>query len=147
MRPTVFHKEIFVCPVGCRWAGACLACLPALASADSDGVRWSVTPYMWASETKFDLKSEGAPIGSGKVTFDDLMDATDASFQIASEAAFGDGTWSALVDVTYIETSDRANGRIFRLKTQSEQWFVDAAAVATVGQSQRVRRVGGGPLH
>jgi len=111
------------------WAGACLACLPALASADSDGVRWSVTPYMWASETRFDLKSDGAPIGSGKVTFDDLMDVTDASFQIASEAAFGDGTWSALVDVTYIETSDRVNGRIFRLKTQSEQWFVDAAAV------------------
>lgn len=26
------------------------------------------------------------------------MDVTDASFQIASEAAFGDGTWSARAD-------------------------------------------------
>jgi hypothetical protein len=54
---------------------------------------------MWASETKFDLKSDGAPICSGKVTFDDLMDVT----------------WSARAD--YIATTVKL---IKRLKKHDE---------------------------
>jgi len=88
---------------------------------------WSVTPYIWATDTKYDLTAQGTPIDAGKVTFDDLLDTTDSSFQIAIESGFEDGYFSAFVDITYLETSDDFSGDLLRLDTQSEQWFIDAA--------------------
>ena len=94
---------------------------------DKTGLSWSITPYIWATETNYDLTAEGTPIDEGKATFDDLLDVTDSSFQLAVEAGRTSGHISGFVDVTYLETSDNYNGKILRIDTDSEQWFIDAA--------------------
>jgi len=107
---------------------ACLLCLalaffPTLAiGADLD---WSVTPYIWASDTKFDLKAGDVPIG-GELTFDDLLDTTDNSFQVVTEAGIAGGNWSAFIDFTYLETSDNYKGQLLFADSDSEQLYLDA---------------------
>jgi hypothetical protein len=102
------------------------------ARADDNGsLAWSVTPYIWATDTKIDLSADGTPIGSGEISFGDLVDATDASFQVVAEAGREGGNWSAFIDVTYLDTSDdirkNVEGIDIRVDTDSEQWFIDAA--------------------
>jgi len=106
---------------------AVVAITPARAAGVINTINWSVTPYIWATETKYDLKAEGTPIDSGKVTFDDLLDTTDASFQVVLEAGREGGGWSAFIDATYLDSSDKYKGQLLRIETDSEQWFVDAA--------------------
>lgn len=96
-----------------------------LANAGTEGFKWSISPYIWATETKVDLTARGVPIGGGSISFSDLMDATDASFQGVVEV--GRGRWSAFVDVTYLETSDREFRQILTVKSESEVVVVDAA--------------------
>jgi len=100
-------------------------------AAGSEKLNWSVTPYIWATDTNVDLSANGAPVGGGNISFSDLMDATDASFQIAVEAGFDESNWSAFIDLTYLDTSDdfdtNVGGADIRIDTDSEQWYVDAA--------------------
>lgn len=88
---------------------------------------WSVTPYIWATDTKYDLTAEGTPIDAGKTTFDDLVDTTDSSFQVVVESGLEGGHISAFADITYLDTSDNFSGDLLRVETDSEQWFIDAA--------------------
>ena len=103
-----------------------LLAMPA-AAAEGDGISWSIISYVWASDTKVDLKADGTPIGGDTVSFNDLIDITDTSFQIFVEGGRSDGNWSAFVDVTYIETSDKFSAGPVLIKTNSEQWYIDAA--------------------
>ena len=112
-----------------RVSQACLLCLalalcPVLAR--GAGLDWSITPYIWASDTKFDLKAGDVPIG-GELTFDDLLDTTDTSFQVVTEAGISGGKWSAFIDLTYLETSDNYQGRLLFADSDSEQLYLDAA--------------------
>jgi hypothetical protein len=100
--------------------------VPALAD-KGDGINWSITPYVWGVKTNVDLKVDGAPIGGDTISFNDLLDITDTSFQIFIEGGRSDGNWSAFVDLTYLETSDRTSTDILQIKTDSEQIFIDAA--------------------
>ncbi len=104
----------------------CAGCIAVPAAADAN-MNWSITPYIWAVETKVDLKADGTPIGGAAVSFSDLLDITDASFQIVVEGGRSDGNWSAFVDLTYLETSDKESAGPLLIKTESEQWFIDAA--------------------
>ncbi len=97
------------------------------ATADNGSINWSVISYVWASDTKVDLKADGTPIGGATVSFSDLLDITDTSFQIVVEGGRSDGNWSAFVDLTYLETSDKESVGPVLIKTDSEQWFIDAA--------------------
>ena len=83
---------------------------------------WSVTPYIWATDTKYDLTAEGTPIDAGKTTFDDLVDTTDSSFQVVVESGMEDGHFSAFVDITYLDTSDNFSGDLLRLETAVTAW-------------------------
>ena len=103
-----------------------LTLLPAIALGADTGLKWSITPYIWASDTKFDLKAGDTPIG-GEVTFDDLLDTTDTSFQVVTEVGRDGGNWSAFIDLTYLETSDNYKGQLLFADSESEQWFMDAA--------------------
>ncbi len=111
-------------------AGALIVALPA-AAAETGRFLWSVTPYIWAADTSYDLTADGAPIGGGNISFSDLLDVTDASFQIAVETGRDGGQWSGFVDLTYLDTSDdltvNVGGTDVRIDTDSEQWFIDAA--------------------
>ncbi|MEZ5559778.1 MAG: hypothetical protein R3E86_14700 [Pseudomonadales bacterium] len=91
----------------------------------SEDLTWSISPYIWATDTKVDLKARGVPIGSGSISFGDLLDATDASFQGVVEGR--KGRWSAFVDLTHLETSDRTARQLFDIKTESEVLVLDAA--------------------
>ena len=106
----------------CLW----LFLSPVVAWGAGDGLTWSVTPYIWASDTKYDLKLGDTPIG-GDVTFDDLLDTTDSSFQFVSELGQEDGNWSAFLDLTYLKTSDDYKGPILFVDSKSEVWYLDAA--------------------
>jgi hypothetical protein len=96
-------------------------------SGPSGKLLWSITPYIWATDTNYDLTAKGTPIDSGEITFNDLLDTTDTSFQVNVETGREGGHFSGFVDLTYLETSDSYNGELLRLETESEQWFVDAA--------------------
>ena len=110
----------------------CLTCLllalsPVFSWGADARLNWSITPYIWATDTEYDLKASGTPVDTGKITFDDLLDTTDSSFQIVTEAGIEGGKWSAFVDLTYLDTSDDYTGRFFKVDSDSEQWFLDAA--------------------
>ena len=64
----------------------------------NSGPTWSVTPYLWGSQTKVDLTFRDASIGAGEISFSDLLDVLDAAFMVQIEG--GKGNWSAFGDLT-----------------------------------------------
>jgi hypothetical protein len=82
----------------------CLSCLLASPARAAEPLKWSVAPYIWATDISGDLKVDGDPIGGVEIGFTDLLNTTDASFQMFVEA--GRGRWSGFADVTYLKTSD-----------------------------------------
>ncbi|MGI9289694.1 MAG: hypothetical protein ACR2QG_00295 [Gammaproteobacteria bacterium] len=95
-------------------------------------ILWSVTPYVWAVDTKLDVIAEGDRIGGAEVSFSDLVDTLDMAIQTVVEAGIDGTNWSALVDLTYLSTSDSTRiptngGDQAKLATDSEQYFIDAA--------------------
>ncbi len=99
----------------------------ATANAQSGGnAHWSVTPYIWASDTSLDFTLNGSPVGGADLSFGDILDVLDAAFQIHVEG--GKGNWSAFADFTFISTADSTELPIVRIDTDSEQVVLDAAA-------------------
>ncbi len=108
--------------------GVLALAIAAPVAATGDGaINWSITPYLWATETTVDLTADGTPIGGGKVSFSDLADITDTSFQIVVEGGRSGGNWSAFIDLTFLDTSDSFAGPAVRIETDSEQRYIDAA--------------------
>ncbi len=95
---------------------------PALAQ---DGARWSITPYLWATDTTVDLSFRDQSVGGAEIAFDDLLDVLDAAFMVHLE--YGQGNWSAFGDFTYLETSDSEQRPLVFVDSKSEQVFLDAA--------------------
>lgn len=105
------------------WLSTLLMSWPAAAQ---DASHWSITPYLWATDTSVDLNLGGMPIGGGEVSFDDLLDTLDSAFMLHAE--YGQGRWSAFGDLTYLETSDSEQRPLLFVESDSEQAFFDAAA-------------------
>jgi hypothetical protein len=93
-------------------------------AADSGSFQWSVTPYLWLPQTKLDLALEDEALGSGRISFSDLLDQLDAGFMISVEGRRNN--WSVLVDLTYAELSDSEQRPVFRVETQTEAVMLDA---------------------
>jgi hypothetical protein len=110
-----------------------LAFIPIAAQGEEQSkLNWSVTPYIWATKTTYDLTADGSLIDTGVISFDELMDTTDTSFQVAIEAGRALGHWSVMVDITYIETSDDDTFTVpdlgvVRTDSKSEQIYADVA--------------------
>lgn len=107
-----------------------LACLVLLPAAGANGQQtnefgWSITPYLWATETTVDLSFRDTNIGTGEISFNDLLDVLDAAFMIHVEG--GGGNWSAFGDLTYLKTSNSSERTVFVVDSSSEQVFLDAA--------------------
>ena len=96
------------------------------ANAQSGDTQWSVTPYIWGTNTSVDLSLNNSPIGGDDVSFGDLLDVLDEAFQIHIEG--GKGNWSGFVDYTYITTSDLEELPIVDLDIDTKQVVLDAAA-------------------
>lgn len=109
-----------------------LLCLDAAAA---EPLRWSVTPYLWATETQVDLTADGTPLGGARVTFSDLLDVIDESFQIHVET--GRGRFSGFADLTYLTTSDDIGIGSLLIETDSEQWNVDLAVAFWPGGEEK----------
>jgi hypothetical protein len=92
---------------------------------DSSSFNWSITPYLWATETAVDLTFRDADIGAGEISFSDLLDVLDAAFMIHVEG--GGGNWSAFGDLTYLKTSDSSERTVFIVDSDSKQLFLDGA--------------------
>ena len=92
-------------------------------SANASG--WSITPYLWAPKTSIDLTLRGTDIGSGNISFDELLDTIEAAFMVHVEG--GSGQWSAFGDLTYLDTTDTDQREVFTIDTDSTQTYLDAA--------------------
>ena len=86
---------------------------------------WSITPYLWATTTGVDLRFRDQDVGSGEISFNDLLDVLDAAFMIHVEG--GKGYWSAFGDLTYLKTSDSTQRTVFVVDSDSKQLFFDGA--------------------
>lgn len=94
---------------------------------DKDKLSWSVTPYIWASDTSLDLSVKGTDISVGaEVSFDDLLDTLDAAIQVHVEG--GKGNWSGFSDLTYVETSDDSSGPLLVTDSRNKQFLLDLVA-------------------
>ncbi len=91
-----------------------------------DATQWSITPYIWASDTSLDFTLNGSPVGGADLSFEDILDTVDAAFQVHVEG--GKGNWSGFADFTFINTSDSEVLPIVQIDTDSEQVVLDAAA-------------------
>ena len=91
---------------------------------DADSFGWSITPYLWATETTVDLSFRDTNVGT-EVSFSDLLDVLDAAFMIHVEG--GGGNWSAFGDLTYLKTSDSTERAAFIVESNSKQIFFDGA--------------------
>ena len=85
--------------------------------------QWSVTPYIWASDTKVDLTLRDESLGGGQISFKDLLDTLDSAFMINVEG--GRGHWSFFGDLTYLETSDTNERTLVVIDTNSKQTVFD----------------------
>jgi len=90
-----------------------------------DAIQWSVTPYIWASDTSVDLTFRDTNIGAGDITFGDLMEVLDAAFMLHIEN--GGGNWSTFGDFTYLDTSDTIERTLIAIDADNEQIFLDVA--------------------
>ena len=110
-----------------------LACLLSLSvtpayAQQADEFGWSITPYLWATDTTVDLTFQDVNIGTGEISFSDLLDVLDAAFMIHVEG--GGGNWSAFGDLTYLKISDsteRGGPIVDSIDTDSKQLFFDGA--------------------
>jgi len=87
-------------------------------------IEWSITPYLWATNTRVDLTFRDTDLGGGTIGFDDLLDVIDSAFMVNVEA--GRGSWSGFADLTYLETSDREQRPLLTIDTDSQQTILDA---------------------
>jgi len=101
--------------------------LSTAAAQESDSFVWSITPYVWAPTTNIDLTVRDTNIGSGDISFNDLLDTLDTAFMVHVEG--GKGNWSAFGDLTYMKTSDSTERTVFTIDIDSEQVYLDAAMV------------------
>ena len=139
----MMHQKGFIVLRSILLVIACILSAPALSQqADAEtrtddgakpsaGLIWSVTPYIWAVDTRVDLTVDDSPVGGGKVTFNDLLDTLDTAFQVVVETGAEGGNWSAFVDFTYMDASDgntvNVDGTDVRVDTDSTQIFADLA--------------------
>jgi len=133
----------------CRYLAASMLLVLAPAGAahgdNSDSFGWSITPYLWATETSVDLTFRDADIGAGDIAFNDLLDVLDAAFMIHVEG--GRGNWTAFGDLTYLKTSDSTERTVFVVDTNSKQLFFDGAVAWWPGGAGSNFNVYGGLRH
>lgn len=112
--------------------GLVVGLIPGRVAAQSgDGLKWSITPYVWATQTKLDLSFRDQAIGSEEISFGDLLDMMDGAFMIHAEG--GRSHWSSFADLTYLKISNREKRPLDLINqelivdSESEQLFLDAA--------------------
>ena len=86
---------------------------------------WSITPYLWASNTSVDLSFQGDNLGGDDISFNDLLDVLDTAYMVQVEV--GRGKWSAFADIAYLDTSETTERDLVTVDARNQQTFIDAA--------------------
>jgi opacity protein-like surface antigen len=82
---------------------------PARAADSGDTLRYSITPYLWATRMKGDIKAGRVPEMSMDMKFSDILDVLDFGFMTAVEIR--KGRMGFLFDAMYMNLSDSADVR------------------------------------
>jgi hypothetical protein len=122
MKPNEISRQLPLLLVAC--CGVAFFATNANAQSD-DATRWSISPYIWGSNTTVDLTFRDTNIGAGDVSFGDLLDILDAAFMVHVEG--GKGNWSAFGDFTFLKTSDTTARPLITIDADNEQVFLDTA--------------------
>ena len=99
---------------------------PSWAADRDDDLRYSITPYLWATRMKGDIKAGRLPETSMDMKFSDILDVLDFGFMTAVEIR--KGRLGFLFDGIYMNVSDSAD-------TRSANGAVSVSAEAEVRQT------------
>ena len=72
--------------------------------ARADGLKWTIAPYLWASDVGVDLKVNDEPLLGNTAEFSDLVDKLETAFMAHVEAS-GE-RFGGYFDMIYIDLSD-----------------------------------------
>ena len=103
----------------------CTLVSPTVLAQTGASANWSITPYLWASDTGLDLTFRDTNVGSGELSFGDLLDVLDAALMVHVEG--GGGKWSGFGDLTYLKMSDTTERSVLTIDSSNKQLFFDAA--------------------
>lgn len=99
---------------------------PSWAADRDDDLRYSITPYLWATRMKGDVKAGRLPETTMDIKFSDILDVLDFGFMTAVEIR--KGRLGFLFDGIYMNVSDSAD-------TRSANGAVSVSAEAEVRQT------------
>jgi hypothetical protein len=82
--------------------------LSSFVAAQDEHWRWSVTPYVWATDVGVDVRLDGREVVDETIPVEDLLEDIDATFQGRIEAKRGEHGF--MLDVFHVSMSDEVNG-------------------------------------
>ena len=103
-----------------------VAGVPVRAADSEDNLRYSITPYLWATRMKGDIQAGQLPKTTMDMKFSDILDVLDFGFMTAIEVR--KGRLGLLFDGMYMNVSDSADA-------QSADGAVSVSAEAEVKQT------------
>jgi hypothetical protein len=103
----------------------------ALAQSTDDGWRWSITPYLWGSAVKTDVRFPRGQGVSGEAQFDDITDKLDFGLQLHAEGSRGE--WGMFFDGTYLTMSDDGSRGPITTEAEFDIGIYEIAALYTPG--------------
>jgi len=106
-------------------------CGMAVAQSTENDWRWSVTPYLWASAMKADIRFPGGQEVGGEAQFSDILDKLDFAAQVHLEGQRG--TWGMFVDATYLTMSDDTTHGPISADADIDTGIYEFAAIYTPG--------------
>ena len=106
-------------------------CGTALAQATDDDWRWSVTPYLWGSAIKADVRFPGGQAIGGEAGFDDILDKLEMAGQVHVEGLRGE--WGMFIDATYLSLGDDGARGPISTNADIDTGIYEIAALYTPG--------------
>jgi hypothetical protein len=113
------------------------------AGSDSDW-RWTVAPYLWASDIDITIKDQGTLVGGSSADFENLVGQTEIGVQLIAEGGPKGGNWSVFTDVTYFEIADDDTIDGVGVDLGSDALFLDIGGVySPAGIGKGIHILGG----
>ena len=103
----------------------------------ADQWRWSITPYMWATDISEDLILDGKVVGGGDTEFKDLADKIVTSMQLHFEGS--KDRWGLFADVSHVDLRDSQSGELGfgRLDVDIKETVTEGGLLFRPGGSSR----------
>lgn len=99
-------------------------------TADNDW-RWSITPYLWGSDIKTDIRFPTGQAVGATTRFSDLVDKLDFAAQVHAEGQRGQ--WGLFADATFLSLSDDTTFGPISADTEIETGIYEFGTIFTPG--------------